>query len=209
MTFQERGPQQVAAEEWELLASYAQKPNRAAEHRVYMVHQGPGFVQPSGQLPLQAPPHDLYWAMDELGSKIIVDLGCMRESVWSGGRNGSLHSMLRISVVSGNCPPLLSKSVCSRLGFMTDTEQYVISSKKFRVKPYGLEQTLTPAGVGGHYIMPLTQFDPSMRPVESCEMLEHAEIIVLSTESQRADQVLDDSTKADPQDVKTTIQGPS
>ena len=91
MTFQERGPQQVAAEEWELLASYAQKPNRAAEHGVYMVHQGPGFVQPSGQLPLQTPPHDLYWAMDELGSKIIVDLDCMRESVWSGGRNGSLH----------------------------------------------------------------------------------------------------------------------
>ena len=250
VAFQGREPQQVAADEWELLASYAQRPTRAAEHRVYMVHRESGLMQPPGQPPLQAAPHDLYWTMDELGSKIIVDLGCMRtvagttwvnalvrelegqgrfikvvkesESFRFGDGHiskshygivvevalASLHCMLRISVVSGNCPPLLSKSVCSRLGFMIDTEQHMISSKKLRVRPYGLEQTLTPAGVGGHYIMPLTQFDHTMKPVESCEMPEHAEIIVLSTESQRVDRDTS-ALKATPQDVKTTILGPA
>ena len=148
LAFQERGPQQVAAEEWELSASYAQKPTRAAEHRVYMVHRESGLMQPSGQPPRQAAPHDLYWTMDELGSKIIVDLGCMRTVAGTSWVNAlvrelegqgrfievvkesesfrfgdghisksqygvvvevalaSLHCMLRISVVSENCPPI-------------------------------------------------------------------------------------------------------
>ena len=171
VAFEERNPKRVVADEWDLLASYAQKPARDFEHRVYMVHRETGLMQPSGKPPLPAAPHDLYWTMDELGSKIIVDLGCMRTvagTTWvnalvrelegqgrfikvvkeaesfrfgdghiSKSQYGvvvevalaSLHCMLRISVVSGNCPPLLSKSVCSRLGFMIDTEQHMISSK--------------------------------------------------------------------------------
>lgn len=78
--------------------------------------------------PLQAACHDLYWTVEELGSKIIVDLDEDRGSPLGLGVNAlicelegqgrftkvvesqyalaSLHCTLRISVAPGNCPPL-------------------------------------------------------------------------------------------------------
>ena len=71
----------------------------------------------------------------------------------------TIPCILRISVVSGNCPPLLSKHVATALGFIIDTQKHVLSSQKYNVKAFGLQQTSTGSALGGHYILPVT--DPS------------------------------------------------
>ena len=43
----------------------------------------------------------------------------------------TIHCVLRISVVPGECPPLLSKNVCTLLGFVLDTDQHTVSSKRY------------------------------------------------------------------------------
>ena len=60
--------------------------------------------------------------------------------------------MLRISVVSGDCPPLLSKPGCAALGLVVDTSSHTLSSSKFGVKTYGLQQS-----AGGHYVVPIDE----------------------------------------------------
>ena len=67
----------------------------------------------------------------------------------------TIPCILRISVVSGNCPPLLSKHVATALGFIIDTQKHVLSSNKFHVKAFGLQQTATGTALGGHYILPV------------------------------------------------------
>ena len=69
--------------------------------------------------------------------------------------------LLRISVVAGNCPPLLSKPVCTTLGLMVDTSAHAVTSKKYGIKRFGLSQS-----AGGHYVIPIDQVS-DMQPVPS------------------------------------------
>ena len=69
--------------------------------------------------------------------------------------------LLRVSVVPGNCPPLLSKPVCSALGFVINTDNHTLSSKKLGVKAYGLEQSH-----GGHYILRIDEWNAFSRSYE-------------------------------------------
>ena len=69
--------------------------------------------------------------------------------------------LLRISVVAGNCPPLLSKPVCTTLGLMVDTSAHAVTSKKYGIKRFGLGQS-----AGGHYVIPIDQVS-DMQPVPS------------------------------------------
>lgn len=68
----------------------------------------------------------------------------------------TIPCVLRVSVVSGNCPPLLSKHVATALGFIIDTQKHMLSSTKYHVKAFGLQQTATGTALGGHYILPVT-----------------------------------------------------
>ena len=63
-----------------------------------------------------------------------------------------IQALLRISVVHGNCPPLLSKPVCSELGLVIDTASHSITSRRYGVKQFGLEQSK-----GGHYVIPIDE----------------------------------------------------
>ena len=63
-----------------------------------------------------------------------------------------ISCLLRISIVSGDCPPLLSKPVCTALGLLVDTSSHTLSSSKFGVKTYGLQQS-----AGGHYVVPIDE----------------------------------------------------
>ena len=42
--------------------------------------------------------------------------------------------ILRLSVVPGECPPLLSKPACTQLGMIIDTEYHTVSARKLKVK---------------------------------------------------------------------------
>ena len=61
--------------------------------------------------------------------------------------------IIRLSVVPGECPPLLSKPACSQLSMVIDTEFHTVSSRKLKVRKYGLKQTY-----GGHYALPIAEF---------------------------------------------------
>ena len=69
----------------------------------------------------------------------------------------TIPCILRVSVVSGNCPPLLSKHVATALGFIIDTQKHVLSSHKYHVKAFGLQQTSTGTALGGHYILAVNE----------------------------------------------------
>ena len=86
-----------------------------------------------------------------------------------------IHGVLRVSVVHGNCPPLLSKPVCSELGLVIDTSSHTVSSRKHGVKAYGLEQSK-----GGHYVIPIDEdSELSWTSIDrGFEMPEHVEIQV-------------------------------
>ena len=71
-----------------------------------------------------------------------------------------VQTILRLSVVPGECHPLLSKPACTQLGMIIDTEFHTVSSRKLKVKNYGLSQTF-----GGHYALPIAEFNDTMRPV--------------------------------------------
>ena len=102
----------------------------------------------------------------------------------------TVQCVLRISVVSGNCPPLLSKNVCSHLGFVIDTEHHMVSSKKCGIKNFGLSQTSVNSVYGGHYIFPVNQFDNDMIPIKEFDIAEdpssHAEVVIVNTAADRA-----------------------
>ena len=64
-----------------------------------------------------------------------------------------VHVALAMSVVPGNCPPLLSRHACSQLGLNIDCGKHSVSSTKMNVKAYGMSQ----AG-NGHYLLSLHEF---------------------------------------------------
>ena len=80
--------------------------------------------------------------------------------------------LLRLSVVPGDCPPLLSKPACTQLGIIIDTENHTVSSRKLKIQKYGLSQTF-----GGHYALPIAEFADNMLPLESPEISPHVEAI--------------------------------
>ena len=160
--------------------------------------------------------HDVCWSMQELGNKMILDLGCMKTvagTTWinplvtkwkqcnryfkvvpeeesfrfgDGHVNKSRYAVilivmiadipcaLRISVVGGDCPPLLSKPVCTALGLVVDTSSHVVSSKKFNVKGYGLKQSQ-----GGHYLLTIDRFQSELAVPSDFHMPEHLEVMPL------------------------------
>ena len=87
--------------------------------------------------------------------------------------------IIRLSVVPGECPPLLSKPACTQLGMVIDTEHHTVSSRKLKVSNYGLAQTF-----GGHYALPIAEFDPQTPPLHDPEVPSHVEAIpVYASES--------------------------
>ena len=80
--------------------------------------------------------------------------------------------IIRLSVVPGECPPLLSKPACTQLGMVIDTEHHTVSSRKLKVSNYGLAQTF-----GGHYALPIAEFDPQLPPLHDPEVPSHVEAI--------------------------------
>eukprot|EP00438_Fugacium_kawagutii_P018223 Skav218338 [mRNA] locus=scaffold755:524268:527747:- [translate_table: standard] len=210
--------------EWDLLASLSRATGPGPSARAaYMVQ----MVQTEGAATVDTP-HDVLWSIQELSTKMILDLGCMRTvagTKWanelimrlkSQGRFvhvlpereafrfgdghvsyskycviveaalATVHCLLRISVVAGNCPPLLSKNVCSALGLVIDTSQ----TRKHGVRAFGLSQTASQGSYGGHYIMPIAEFSNDMPIVKSLDTrddaTQHAEVTVLSSPAARA-----------------------
>eukprot|EP00438_Fugacium_kawagutii_P010864 Skav216248 [mRNA] locus=scaffold20:99205:112201:+ [translate_table: standard] len=63
------------------------------------------------------------------------------------------HVVLSMSVVPGDCPPLLSRHACSQFGMSIDCGKHAMSSCKMKVKSFGLTQA-----TNGHYVMSLDDF---------------------------------------------------
>ena len=82
--------------------------------------------------------------------------------------------LLRISVVAGDCPPLLSKPVCTALKFMIDTETHTLSSRKFAIKAYGFSQSK-----GGHYLMPVDELQHCQPVPPEMQLERHLEVLPL------------------------------
>ncbi|CAE7879281.1 unnamed protein product [Symbiodinium sp. KB8] len=80
--------------------------------------------------------------------------------------------ILKVSVVPGECPPLLSKPACSQMGMIIDTELHTVSSRKLKIKNYGLHQTY-----GGHYALPIAEFTEAMQPIHAPDIPQHLEAI--------------------------------
>ena len=91
----------------------------------------------------------------------------------------TIPCVLRVSVVAGNCPPLLSKHVATSLGFVIDTEQHTLCSKKFHVTTYGLDQSSTGIQLGGHYILPILQFQQDVSIPADFQVPRHVEVYPL------------------------------
>ena len=180
VSFQHVGQQSDKAD-WDFLMSCA----RADE-------QYKGAIEPQYACLMVSPTttNEVFWSMDELGNKMILDLGCMRTvagTLWATPvvkewrRRGlyvkvipekesfrfgdghiceskvaliiqvtlaSIPCLLRISVVSGKCPPLLSKPVATKLGLLIDTENHTVASRMYHVKAFGLGMA-----VNGHYLL--------------------------------------------------------
>eukprot|EP00435_Cladocopium_sp_Y103_P058267 s440_g20.t1 len=66
---------------------------------------------------------------------------------------GAKRVLLAFSVVGGPCPPLLSKQSHTLLGIQLDTATRTLSSKKLKVKNYGLQETRA-----GHYTVRIDEF---------------------------------------------------
>ena len=63
------------------------------------------------------------------------------------------HVALAMSVVPGECPPLLSRHACSQLGLNIDCGKHCVSSSRLNVKGFGMSQ----AG-NGHYLLAVNEF---------------------------------------------------
>ena len=103
----------------------------------------------------------------------------------------SIPCLLRISVVSGKCPPLLSKPVASQLGLLIDTEQHKVASRVFHVKSFGLG-----LAVNGHYLLDIQVESVSQVTVpDDFKMPVDSEVFPLV---QRGSKVNDSSVTANP-----------
>eukprot|EP00435_Cladocopium_sp_Y103_P015241 s2361_g3.t1 len=67
---------------------------------------------------------------------------------------GGRRVLLAFSVVGGPCPPLLSKQSHTMLGVQLDTSNHTMSSRKLKVKNYGLQETKA-----GHYTVRIDEFN--------------------------------------------------
>eukprot|EP00435_Cladocopium_sp_Y103_P046235 s919_g13.t1 len=90
----------------------------------------------------------------------------------------TIPCLLRISVVAGNCPPLLSKPVCSALGLVVDTSAHTVSSRKHGVKAFGLTQSR-----GGHYVLKIDEIDKLQAVPEHAHLEPHREALALQFSS--------------------------
>ena len=86
---------------------------------------------------------------ETLTSRFRVQFECMV---------GGCHIVLGMSVVSGKCPPLLSRHACSQLGLKIDCATHSFSSTRMGIKTFGLSQASN-----GHYLLPLFDFDENLR----------------------------------------------
>ena len=77
--------------------------------------------------------------------------------------------IVRLSVVPGECPPLLSKPVGHGHRYRTS---YSILPNAKGLYNYGLAQTF-----GGHYALPIAEFDPQLPPLHDPEVPSHVEAI--------------------------------
>ena len=66
---------------------------------------------------------------------------------------GGKRVLLAFIVVPGPCPPLLSKQSHTALGVQLDTEKHTLTSKKLKVKQYGLSEN-----AAGHYTVRIDEF---------------------------------------------------
>ena len=87
----------------------------------------------------------------------------------------NIPCVLRVSVVSGNCPPLLSKQVCSALGIVIDTASHTLASRRHGVRDFGLEQSS-----GGHYMLAVAQFVGASVVPGDFKLDKHVEVMTLS-----------------------------
>ena len=95
--------------------------------------------------------------------------------------------ILSFSVVSGECPPLLSRPACTQLGVIFDCGLHSMSSRKLKVKNYGLRQTS-----GGHYAMSIDEFeglDQLPTPPEDFQLSEGVEAMIWSEDDEDAHHV--------------------
>jgi len=68
---------------------------------------------------------------------------------------------LMFSVVDGECPPLLSRPACTQLGAVFDCTSHTLSSRRLKVKAYGMRQSQ-----GGHYLMNIEEFHVMQHVIE-------------------------------------------
>ena len=69
--------------------------------------------------------------------------------------------VLMFSVVDGECPPLLSRPACTQLGAVFDCTSHTLSSRRLKVKAYGMRQSQ-----GGHYLMNIEEFHVMQHVIE-------------------------------------------
>eukprot|EP00435_Cladocopium_sp_Y103_P071268 s9_g37.t1 len=82
---------------------------------------------------------------ESLTSRFRVEFECMV---------AGCHMVIGMSVVNGNCPPLLSRHACTQMGMRIDCGGHSFSSTRMGIKTFGLLQASN-----GHYLMPISNFD--------------------------------------------------
>jgi len=90
----------------------------------------------------------------------------------------TIPCLLRISVVAGSCPPLLSKPVCTELGLVVDTAAHTISSRKHHVRAFGLHQSR-----GGHYTLKIDDVEQLQEVPHHACLEPHREVMPLPISS--------------------------
>ena len=89
---------------------------------------------------------------------------------------GGKRVLLAFSVVGGPCPPLLSKQSHTLLGIQLDTSNHTLSSRKLKVKNYGLHESRA-----GHYTVRIDEFGlltESWNPPDDFVMDDNLEVML-------------------------------
>ena len=71
------------------------------------------------------------------------------------------QAFLAMSVVSGNCPPLMSRHACTQLGMIIDCSRHSFSSRSLGLKDYGFARASN-----GHYLLRIDDFGSLKHEVE-------------------------------------------
>lgn len=96
-------------------------------------------------------------------------------------------------MVSGKCPPLLSKAIATKLGLLIDTESHTVASRMYHVKAFGLGMA-----VNGHYLLSITGSDETHVPIpEDFQMPNDTEVYPLSRSGSKqvVDNFMTETTK--------------